>query len=453
MSARFPLKGEIFEGRYRVEAPLGSGGFARVYKATEVAVGREVALKLLAPPTIEGQSDAERETYRLTLVERFHREAQVLSRLRSPYTITMFHFGESKDGMLYMALEYIDGLSLSELLADSGPIAAPRTVRILRQVLLSLHEAHGAGLLHRDLKPANIMIYDHLGESDHVKLLDFGIAKALSNAPIHRKDLTSAGTMIGTPRYMAPEQIRPIPEGVGPAADLYALGLVAFELLVGRRAIEDDNSIQIIGHQLAPESFVLPIEARVPPRLRAIVNKMMEKNLKRRYVSTTDILDDLKHPQLLEFDGADGLDEESLTEPTTVMPSPFARGATQPQSPVRKAALQPVPQSIPPVVTWAALAVSLVALAAALLSTPKSSPEPSQTVAAVNGGEPQITYENLLGRGQVDEAHQMCLKAESAECLLRVGNAYIENGNTKLGCELIDRAGGLDDRCPKPTPP
>lgn len=300
MSAKFPLPGEVFEGAYRIEAILGSGGFARVYRATEVGLERPVALKILRPPSQKGDSEAN-DDYLETLIERFQREAHMLSRLRSAYTVNLFKFGKTEAGLLYMALEYIDGLSLAEILRAGKPLAPERVAKILKQVLMSLQEAHALGMLHRDLKPANIMVYDLLGERDKVKLLDFGIAKLVSeHGSSQQQDLTGDGTLIGTPRYMAPEQIQG--SQIGPASDIYALGLVAFELLTGERAIPGDSSIQIIGKQLAPESFKLPAGDRVPPGLRFVVDKMMEKDISFRYANCAEVIEDLNRPTLLVED-------------------------------------------------------------------------------------------------------------------------------------------------------
>src|SRR5690606_38246189 len=140
---------------------------------------------------------------------RFQQEARLVSRLRSPFTITMYDYGRTPSGLLYMVLEYVSGQSIAELLAGGAPVAPQRVVKILNQILISLHEAHALGMLHRDLKPANIMVYEHLGQADQVKLLDFGIAKVIGDSHQQRNiDLTSDGNIIGTPRYMSPEQIR-----------------------------------------------------------------------------------------------------------------------------------------------------------------------------------------------------------------------------------------------------
>ncbi|QED27255.1 protein kinase [Microvenator marinus] len=299
--ATFPKSGELFEGRYRVGPMIGAGGFARVYKAHQEDLGREVALKILTP--------GEEGNYDEKLVERFNQEARVVSKLRDPHTITMFDYGRTNTGLLYMVFEYVNGVSLSKLIATEAPLAPARAVKILRQVLSSLEEAHALGMLHRDIKPGNIMVFEHVGRPDQVKLLDFGIAKMTGSQV--KADLTADGALIGTPRYMSPEQIRG--EDLSPRSDVYSMGLVAYELLMGRKAIESNSSVTIIGKQLDPTSFALPPMTNVPEGLRRVVNKMMAKDVEQRFTTCSEVLEAL---ETWDEAGIKGLFEPS--EPTHV---------------------------------------------------------------------------------------------------------------------------------------
>lgn len=299
--ATFPKSGELFEGRYRVGPMIGAGGFARVYKAHQEDLGREVALKILTP--------GEEGNYDEKLVERFNQEARVVSKLRDPHTITMFDYGRTNTGLLYMVFEYVNGVSLSKLIATEAPLAPARAVKILRQVLSSLEEAHALGMLHRDIKPGNIMVFEHVGRPDQVKLLDFGIAKMTGSQV--KADLTADGALIGTPRYMSPEQIRG--EDLSPRSDVYSMGLVAYELLMGRKAIESNSSVTIIGKQLDPTSFALPPMTNVPEGLRRVVNKMMAKDVEQRFTTCSEVLEALEK---WDEAGIKGLFEPS--EPTHV---------------------------------------------------------------------------------------------------------------------------------------
>lgn len=290
----FPGPGDVFEGRYRIEALIGSGGFARVYRATQLDLGREVALKIMLPEemlkNVLPDSSSEQGH---KLAERFMQEARVVAKLRDPHTVTMHDHGRSEEGLLFMVFEFIDGVSLSRLVKAQGAVDPRRVAKILRQSLSSLQEAHAMGMLHRDIKPANIMIYEHVGRPDQIKVLDFGIAKVVGRKVSQdlSDDLTTNGALLGTPRYMSPEQIRG--DELDPSTDLYSLGLVAYEMLTGKKAIDSNSSVIIIGAQLDPRPFAVPNQPHIPPKLRQIVNRMLFKQRQMRYQTVDEVLADL----------------------------------------------------------------------------------------------------------------------------------------------------------------
>lgn len=269
-----PTPGELFDNRYAIERVVGSGGFAKVYKAKDRVTGQEVALKVHA----RYGDDKERSDWE----ERFIREGRVVySELENPHTVRVYDYGASKDGLLYIAFEYIDGLTLDELANREGPIEPGRVVHILRQILHSISEAHSKGILHRDLKPGNVMVRRTMQESELVKVLDFGVAKVTS--PIHgrvERDLTMAGEAVGTPRYMSPEQLRG--DDLGPESDIYSIGLIAYELLTGAPAVAGKNRYTIVHEQLQTQSALLPNDLAIPAPLRVIINMMMRKERERR---------------------------------------------------------------------------------------------------------------------------------------------------------------------------
>lgn len=282
-----PQPGDIFEGKYRIDSVLGVGGFAHVYRATQLDLGRPVALKVLKPfaPPRSGDAEAAEDVW----IKRFRREAQLVAQLRDPHTITMYEYGQADSGMSYMAFEFVSGKSLDVVLKESGPLSAKRVATILAQALESLAEAHEYGVLHRDIKPANILVYEHLGKTDRVKVLDFGIAKPLADeTDLTSSDLTQAGMIVGTPSYMAPEQLTG--EGIGPASDIYSMGLVAFELLTGGKAAAGPTTMTIISKQLSPEIFKVPADLDVPAGLRSIINCMLAKNLQTRFKTAGEVV-------------------------------------------------------------------------------------------------------------------------------------------------------------------
>ena len=274
--------GHTLEDKYRIEKKLASGGQGHVYRGTHLILSRPVAIKILRLSTVPEVMER--------MTRRFEQEARLISALRDPHTITLYDFGRVEDGSLFMIFEYIDGQSLKELLESQGRVAPHRVAKILRQTLSSLQEAHSFGVLHRDIKPANIMLYEHAGRPDQAKLLDFGIAKILNDDENNK--LTAANAIVGTPRYIAPELL--VEETPSPASDIYSLGLVAYELLTGQKAVSGQTPMEIFRAQVEAPSCKLPSALSVPDGLRSIVNQMLEKELHKRYAATETVLVDLK---------------------------------------------------------------------------------------------------------------------------------------------------------------
>jgi serine/threonine-protein kinase len=279
-----PLKpGQLFAGRYRILSLLGSGGYAYIFLAIQEDLEREVAIKVLRPEFFVGKDHTESQAR----FKRFAHEAKLLSKLRDSRTITMYDYGQM-EGMAYMVFEYVVGQNLADLVSSEGALRPKRVVRILKQVLMSLREAHALGVLHRDIKPDNIMVWRDLHGKEQVKVLDFGIAKLAGDD----KGLTQAGKTVGTPRYMAPERVERVEL---PAGDLYSLGLVAWELLVGRQILNSLSGMQLVVWQTAAPSLTLPPELQIPGALREIVDQMTSKPLAQRASSASDLLLALEH--------------------------------------------------------------------------------------------------------------------------------------------------------------
>ncbi len=285
MNISLPQIGELFESRYRIDAEIGEGGFSRVFRATDQSDGRVVALKILVPAKIDNGSDVPK--YQGDIAERFLREARVLQNIKEGHTIQLLNHGNTASGVLYMVFEFVDGKSLFETIRDEGALPAEMVADVLSQILQTLQAAHTQGILHRDIKPNNLMIT----LSRQVKVLDFGIAKAFADAS-PSNDLTGVGMLVGTPRYMAPEQLKG--QQIGPAADLYSLGVVAVEMLTGRKAMRGKDRMDIIQQQLMPQSIRVPDDLEIPYHLREIVNRMLQKDLRARYASAAAVLRDLQ---------------------------------------------------------------------------------------------------------------------------------------------------------------
>lgn len=284
----FPSIGEVFLERYRLESVIGRGGYAMVYKARQIDLERDVAVKILR---LEQRGKDKAEEAR----KRFEREAKLASQLSDPQTITVFDHGTDDRGRHYMVSELVPGRNLHEVIQTSAPIEPFRALRILSRILYSLQEAHERGVLHRDIKPANIMIYDLRSRPDQVKVLDFGIAKAFSEdwdgGESMQAALTAKGRVMGSPGYMAPEQIRG--ESLDARTDIYSAGLVTYEMLTGERAIAATNDLRAAFEQIEGAPIRLPAKLEISDDVRQLVEKMVEKHPQHRFQDVASLLEAL----------------------------------------------------------------------------------------------------------------------------------------------------------------
>jgi serine/threonine-protein kinase len=256
-------------GQYRLEELLGEGGMGAVYRASHTFLRRPTAVKLL-PPDKAGADN----------VRRFEQEVQLTASLTHPHTITIFDYGHTSDGLFYYAMEYIDGLTLTDLVARSGAQHQGRVIDLMRQAASALVEAHGIGLVHRDLKPGNIMVHllhPYGGAGDFVKVLDFGLVKEVRQQG--GVELTNEASLSGTPQYMAPESIT-APDAVDARADLYALGAVAYYLLTGTHVFTGKSIVEVCSHHLhsTPETLSSRLGKPISPDLEHLVLRCLAKD-------------------------------------------------------------------------------------------------------------------------------------------------------------------------------
>ncbi len=265
--------GTVVAGRYRVVGKLGEGGMGAVYRAIQEPLGREVALKVIAPALTK---DADS-------VERFRREAKAASSLSHPNIVTVFDFGED-NGLLFLAMELIPGIGLDQAIRR-GPMSPQRAIPILRGVCAALAEAHAHGIIHRDLKPQNIMLTSTSTQQDVVKVVDFGIARLADHG---NAALTRTGAVVGTPGYVAPEFFDGAP--ASPMSDLYAVGVVAYELLAGVTPFPSGSPREILKAVLFGEPQPLRVVApHVPAPLEQFVTGLMSKDPTKRPSSARSI--------------------------------------------------------------------------------------------------------------------------------------------------------------------
>jgi len=268
-------------GQYTLGAKIGSGGMGEVYLASHSMLKRPTAVKLLPPQMADGERRV-----------RFEREVQNTAQLAHHNTVAIYDYGTSPDGAFYYAMEYVDGITLFDMVAGTGPVPPARVVHLLKQACGSLAEAHGIGIIHRDIKPANLMVTNRPGMWDHLKVLDFGLVKVMGGNDT--VDVTVPGNVLGTPRYISPEGIRDT-ESVDARSDLYALGAVGYFLLTGQHMFEGETVIEIINQHINTEP-VRPSERlgrELPEALEDAILWCVKKDPDERPISAEALFDRL----------------------------------------------------------------------------------------------------------------------------------------------------------------
>jgi tRNA A-37 threonylcarbamoyl transferase component Bud32 len=275
------LLGKVVDNRYLVQGVVGKGGMGVVYRAQHQMLQRTVALKLLRRDVVQDEA----------AVKRFMTEARAIASLNNRHIVTIFDFGVTPDGALYYAMELLSGSPLSVLIREEGPIAYPRAADLIAQAADALDAAHQKGILHRDVKPDNIFVTVEDGQ-ELAKVVDFGIAKMLADS--QEGSLTRTGAVCGTPRYLSPEQISG--EKAGPASDLYALGIVLYEMLAGAHPFAGPTPakvmLQHVQEQPMPVARRRP-GVRLPEALDRFLSRALEKEPDRRHGSAADFRHDL----------------------------------------------------------------------------------------------------------------------------------------------------------------
>jgi serine/threonine protein kinase len=256
-----PLLGSTIAGKYQIDAKLGAGGMGAVYRATRLMIGDEVAIKILHSE----QSD-------LKAAERFRREAQAAARLKHPNAVSIYDFGITSDGLQYLVMELLEGLSLRQIIKQEGSLSPFVAAEIANQVCAALDEAHQRHIVHRDIKPDNIIIKSTTAGL-RVKVLDFGIAKLRDDVASH---LTQTGSVMGTPHYMSPEQC--LGEELDSRADIYSMGIVLYEMLCGRVPFNSPVSTAVVvQHVNQPPQSLRTINTGISPQVEAAVFHALEK--------------------------------------------------------------------------------------------------------------------------------------------------------------------------------
>src|SRR3954453_6264430 len=277
-------EGTLIDGRYRVRERIGSGGMADVYCADDSQLGREVALKML-----HRRFSRDRE-----FVERFRREASAAAGLQHPNVVSVFDRGEY-DGTYYIAMEYLPGRTLKQVIRDEAPIDQLRAIAFAIQILQAAAFAHRRGVIHRDFKPHNVIV----APDDTLKVTDFGIARAGAS------EMTETGSIMGTAQYLSPEQAQG--QRVGAASDLYSIGVILYELLAGRVPFTGDSAVSIaLKHVSEQPPRLRELRTDVHPRLEQAVGRALVKDPAQRYASADEFIAALEQARAAIVSGENG---------------------------------------------------------------------------------------------------------------------------------------------------
>ena len=377
-----PLPTGTMVGEYRVEELMGEGTFGHVYRGVHPIIGRQAAIKVLKPAF---SSDPE-------MLARFIEEARAANRIRHRGIIDVFGFGALPDGRHYYVMEYLKGITLDRYMATHPSLGLSEALPILRGIARAIDAAHASGVVHRDLKPANVFMCLEEDQNPRPKVLDFGIAKLLS---ADTGTNTRAGTPLGTPQYMSPEQSRGLP--VTKSTDVYAFGVMVFELLTGKMPFNGETAMDVlIQHINAPPPRPSDVNPKLPPTLNAPILQMLAKDPVARPASLTVAVEDLAQATGHTW---------SLVAPRNSSHAELAAVSLKPMhsdfegfDPSATQSLQRVPNTIEPTTTvppsfgdapkktniWLAVAVAIVALvAAAIVPGLWSKPEAPTVTSAV----------------------------------------------------------------------
>ena len=366
------LLGQILAEKYRIDERLSGGGMGTVYRGTHILMDKTVAIKVLLPSLAADEK----------IVARFSREARAASKISHPHALSVTDFGESENGVVFLVMEYLSGLTLKQLIRQEGPMPLPRTVELLRQVGGALDAAHAEGVVHRDLKSDNIMLLSSSG-TDYAKVLDFGIAKIKEPEGTYDPHLTAPDLVIGTPQYMSPEQCSQSPD-IDARSDIYSLGVILYEMLVGHVPFTGGSPTEImLKHLQHPAPSVLDERGDLPQAIGRVVARALEKGPKDRYQTVGELIEDFTIAAGMEPAGvsssgsqprvelppesplADELDEETLVRRRTTRPMTPPIPTPDP-SPVVPSVVVPLPGQPSPAISsfnpWKILIPSMIGL-------------------------------------------------------------------------------------------
>ncbi|MCB9634884.1 MAG: serine/threonine protein kinase [Sandaracinus sp.] len=338
---RDPFVGLVLDGKYEVVSLIARGGMGRVYRAVQRPLNREVAVKILDLEQLDARAKG------ADFARRFFLEAAACAKLNHPNTVVVYDYGQAADDVFYIAMELLEGHTLDQILDHQAPLEPARVKHVGLQICGSIGEAHERGMIHRDLKPSNVMLCARGADPDYVKVLDFGLVKQADDV-----GLTQSGALLGTPRYIAPEQIGS--SDVGPESDVYSLGACLYHCLTGRPPFDSDSKFVLLASHMNVEPT--PIHEVVPdspasPELAAVVMRCLRKDPTMRFRSMAELVEALlatPEPSLsarssLPTSSSPGLSRPGLSRPGLSSPglsSPGLSSASKPPSALERSGVQ-----------------------------------------------------------------------------------------------------------------
>ena len=360
----------MIAGRYEIVRLIARGGMGSVFEARQVALGRTVAIKFLNPPI--SHLESEREAFE----KRFNLEAAALARLSDPNIVSVYDYGQTEDGRSFLVMEYVDGPPLTTVLKEEAPLEPLRAVRLMVQVCSALRNAHLRDVIHRDLKPSNLLIARAPDGEEQVKVVDFGLVK------LSREDqsITMDGHVMGSPHYMAPEQIRGVE--TDERADIYAIGALLFRCVTSRPPFAGPTSTAtMLAHLQEPIPNLADAAPGVtfPAGLEAIIHRCLAKQPQDRYADAGELKTALERLLRRELDGQDSGPTLSPVLAPVGAPAPSPGPEPEPEPEPETELDQPFPPPRRSVLPWVVLAVVAVAIAALLLY-PRQAPPPPAAV-------------------------------------------------------------------------
>lgn len=305
-----PLVGRLLDGRYKVVEKIAAGGMGAVYRAVQEPLGRSVAIKVLSVDAKGPSADAFRQ--------RFFREASLCARLKHPNTVRIHDYGQTKDDIYYIAMEFLDGETLRDAMGSGTPMNPMRAIDLMTQICASLSEAHALGLIHRDLKPSNIILTVHADGKEYANVVDFGLVKDIDTI---EPGTTETGVIVGSPSYMSPEQI--MQGDLDERSDIYSLGVLLYVMLTGRKPFRQESLAAVIQrhlHVAPPEFEKANPGGAISPSLEWVTMTCLNKEPKDRFASAAELARALRACSL-EITGRFPRVEMSLTEGRVRLPA------------------------------------------------------------------------------------------------------------------------------------